>query len=454
MSDSGTIRTLLVEDDRALADVLSTELRAAGKKVVGAETVEEALDQLRQWDYDVALMDVMLPDGSGLEVLRYISSERLPVEAIVLTGHAAVATAIEAMKLGAYDYLTKPVRMEELDLLVQKAAHKSSLRRETDSLRARIQRQDALPGVVTEDPAMKALLATLDRVATSDLPVLVQGESGTGKELVARALHQRSDRAQGPFVAVNCAAVPEQLLESELFGHERGAFTGAVSRKPGLFELAEHGVILLDEIGEIALAVQAKLLRAVESREFFRVGGTRSVRGDARVVSATNKDLQREVQAGRFREDLYYRLNGVTLRLPPLRERMGDIPLLALHFLDRFARGRKSISRRALETLKGYGWPGNVRELEMVIRRAAVLSGGDTIDADELPLDIRDQDWRALLRSGPTLEELEREYIQMALKQNQGHRGRTAKALGIDVKTLYNKLRAEDKGEAEGGAEA
>ena len=454
MGDTVAVRTLLVEDDRALAEVLCSELRAAGKKVVTAATVEEALDQLRQWDYDVAVMDVMLPDGSGLEVLRYISSERLPVEAIVLTGHAAVATAIEAMKLGAYDYLTKPVRMEELDLLVQKAADKASLRRETDSLRARIQRQDTVQGLVTEDPAMRALLETLDRVAQSDLPVLVQGESGTGKELVARALHQRSGRAHSPFVAVNCAAVPEQLIESELFGHERGAFTGAVNRKPGLFELAERGVIFLDEIGEIALAVQAKLLRAVESREFFRVGGTRSVRCDARVVSATNKDLHREVQSARFREDLYYRLNGVTLRLPPLRERTGDIPLLAMHFLDRFAGGRKTITRRALEKLKGYAWPGNVRELEMVIRRAAVLSGGDTIDADELPLDIRDQNWKALLRSGPTLEELERDYIQMVLKQHQGHRGRTAKALGIDVKTLYNKLRAQGQGEAENGAEA
>jgi two-component system response regulator HydG len=280
-------------------------------------------------------------------------------------------------------------------------------------------------------------------VAPSDIPVLIQGESGTGKELIARAVHKTSPRSAFPFVAINCGAVQENLLESELFGHEKGAFTGALVRKPGLFEVADRGVLFLDEIGEIAAPVQVKLLRAIETKEFFRVGATRPVHSDVRVVSASNKDLKAEMQAGRFREDLYYRLNGVTLKLPPLRERREDIPLLAMHFIDRFAPARK-LTPRALEILRGYAWPGNVRELQMVIQRAALLSPEETIDADDLPLDVRDQNWKAAaVRTGLTLADMEREYIATVLRQNDGHRGRTARALGIDPKTLYNKLGPE-----------
>jgi DNA-binding NtrC family response regulator len=438
------VRILVVEDDRALLEILCEELRARGQMAVAADSVASGLEQVRQSEFDVALLDLMLPDGTGMDILRQISEEDLATECIVLTGYATVATAIEAMKLGAYDYVTKPARMEELEVLVLKAAEKSRLRRENDSLRVRLQRQEALPGLITEDAAMKELLATVDRVAPSDLPVLIQGESGTGKELIARAVHHRSPRAGHPFVAINCGAVPENLLESELFGHERGAFTGALSRKPGLFEVAERGVVFLDEIGEVSPAVQVKLLRVIETKEFFRVGGTRAVRADVRIVSATNKNLKAEMQAGRFREDLFYRLNGVTLRLPPLRERRGDVPLLAVHFLERLG-GRKRLSPRALEALKEYSWPGNVRELLMAIQRAAVLCPKDVVDAEDLPLDVTGpQDWKsAAVRSGLTLEEMEREYIATVLAQNDGHRGKTARALGIDPKTLYNKLGPE-----------
>jgi DNA-binding NtrC family response regulator len=434
---------LVVEDDKSLSEVLCDELRARGHMAVAAETVAEGREQLKQSDFEVALVDLMLPDGSGIDILKQIQEDDLAVEAIVLTGYATVSNAIEAMKLGAYDYVTKPARMEEIEVLVQKAAEKSRLRRENVSLKVRLRQQDVTQGIITEDPAMKDLLATLERVAPSDLPVLVQGETGTGKELIARGVHRLSQRADQAFVAINCGAVAETLLESELFGHEKGAFTGAIQRKPGLFEVADRGVLFLDEVGEIAPSVQIKLLRALESKEFFRVGGTRPVRSDVRLVSATNKDLKHATQTGEFREDLYYRLNGVTLRLPPLRERKDDIGLLARYFLDRFG-PEKKLSPRALQTLQQYSWPGNVRELQMIIQRACVLTGSDAIEAEDLPLDVRDQNWKsAAVRTGLTLGEMEKEYIETVLQENDGHRGKTARALGIDPKTLYNKLGPE-----------
>ena len=436
-------RILVVEDDAALMEVVCDQLRSLGHTVDAARTIAGALEELGRAQFDVALLDLMLPDGSGIEILRRIAEEDLPTEAIVLTGYASVDTAIEAMKLGAYDYMTKPARMNELEILVQKASEKSRLRRENVSLKVRLGQQERGFGLITEDAGMKELMATVARVAPSDLPVLIQGESGTGKELIARAIHTASARSRHPFVAINCAAMAESLLESELFGHEKGSFTGAVTRKPGLFEVADKGVLFLDEIGEVSPAVQVKLLRAIETREILRVGSTRPVRVDVRIVTATNKDVKAEMQQGRFREDLYYRLNGVTVRLPPLRERRGDIPLLARHFLDRFG-PRKQLTPPALEALTAYAWPGNVRELQMVIHRAAILALTDAIDAADLPLDVRDQGWKtAGARMAMSLADIEREYIESVLRQNEGHRGKTARALGIDPKTLYNKLGPE-----------
>ncbi|HET7747631.1 MAG TPA: sigma-54 dependent transcriptional regulator [Vicinamibacteria bacterium] len=440
---ASSVRILVVEDDPALSEVLCDELRDRGHMVVPAGSVAAGRDEIRQHEFDVALLDLMLPDGSGLEVLEHIAQEELATQAIVLTGYATVDTAIQAMKLGAYDYITKPARMDELEILVQKAADLALLRRENASLRVRLQRQERTDGIITDDPAMREILGTLERVAPSDLPVLVTGESGTGKELIARAVHRLSRRAAQPFVAINCGAVPENLLESELFGHERGAFTGALSRKPGLFEVADRGVIFLDEIGEVPPSVQVKLLRAIETKEFLRVGATRPVRSDVRIVSATNRDLKSAMQKGEFREDLYFRLNGVTVHLPPLRDRRGDVGILARHFLDRVAPGR-TFTPRALEALKSYSWPGNVRELQMVVQRTAILSARDTIDTEDLPLDVREVGWKsAPVRTGLTLAEMEKEYIETVLRQHDGHRGKTARALGIDPKTLYNKLGPE-----------
>jgi DNA-binding NtrC family response regulator len=440
---SSGIRMLVVEDDKALSEIVCEELRARGHMAVAAETVADGLDQLKQSEFEVALVDLMLPDGSGIDILKRIAEEGLATEAIVLTGYATVDTAIQAMKLGAYDYVTKPARMEELEILVVKAAEKSRLRRENSHLRRRLEGQATGDGIVTEDATMHELLATLERVAPSDLPVLIQGESGTGKELIARAVHRLSARHVHAFVAINCGAVPENLLESELFGHEKGSFSGALSRKPGLFEVADKGVLFLDEVGEISQGMQVKLLRALESKEFFRVGGTRPVRTDVRVVSATNKNVKTEMQDGRFREDLYYRLNGVTIKLPPLRDRKADIPLLARHFLDRFA-AKKKLTARAIESLQNYAWPGNVRELQMVMQRAAILTASDTLDAADLPLDVRDQNWKAAaVKTGLSLADMEKEYIETVLRQHEGHRGKTARALGIDPKTLYNKLGPE-----------
>ena len=440
---SAGIRMLVVEDDKALSEIVCEELRARGHMAVAAESVTEGLEQLKQSEFEVALVDLMLPDGSGIEILKRIAEEGLPTEAIVLTGYATVDTAIQAMKLGAYDYVTKPARMEELEILVAKAAEKSRLRRENAHLRRRLEGQIPGDGIVTDDAAMRDLMATVERVAPSDLPVLIQGESGTGKELIARLVHRMSARNAQPFVAINCGAVPESLLESELFGHEKGSFSGALSRKPGLFEVADKGVLFLDEVGEITPAVQVKLLRAIETKEFFRVGGTRPVRTDVRIVSATNKNVKAEMQEGRFREDLYYRLNGVTVKLPPLRERKADVALLARHFLDRYS-PKKKLTLRAIESLQTYAWPGNGRELQMVIQRAAILTASDTLDAADLPLDVRDTNWKAAaVKTGLSLADMEKEYIETVLRENEGHRGKTARALGIDPKTLYNKLGPE-----------
>jgi DNA-binding NtrC family response regulator len=435
------VSILVLEDDAAFGSVLEEELRARGHAVERTDSVAEACERLREDAYDVALLDLQLPDGSGLDVLREVAAEGLAVEALVLTGHAEVPSALEAMRLGAYDYLSKPPRLEELHVLVAKAAEKARLRRENVALRVRLRRHESAHGFVTDDPAAKQLLAMLARAAPSPLPVLIQGETGTGKELLARALHEQSPRAGFPFVPINCAALPENLIESELFGHERGAFTGAIERKTGLFEVATRGTAFLDEIGELSLPLQSRLLRVLETQEFFRVGGTRPVRVDVRVVSATNRHLRAEVEAGRFREDLYYRLNGVTLRVPPLRERRGDIALLARHFLDRAGSGRL-LDESAVEALHAYDWPGNVRELEMVVGRAALLAPGPTIRGEDLPLEIRPRAAPRVLRTDLSLAEMEREYVLAALQKHRGHRGRTAEALGIDPKTLYNKLRS------------
>ena len=436
------LRVLVVEDEESLSQLLCEVLAQAGFETVPAPTIAAARKELARIEPDVILLDMNLPDGRGLEVLRQVREESLPTEVIVLTGDTSLSTAVGAMKLGAYDYLSKPPRPEELEALASKAGEKARLLRENAVLHRRLEREPAVPGLITDDPGLKSQLAVLLRAASSDLPILVQGESGTGKELIARAVHKSSPRSPFPFVAVNCAAVPENLVESELFGHEKGAFTGASDRKPGLFEVAGSGVVFLDEIGEIATSVQAKLLRALETREFFRVGGTRVIRSQARVVAASNRDLLAEAEAGRFRQDLYFRLAGVVLTVPPLRERPKDVRLLAHHFLTSVG-CRKTISPEALAALDAYSWPGNVRELRMVMERTAILAAGEAI----LPTDLRlggprpraEGPWRIDM----TLAEVEDAHIRAVLEHHKGRRAKAARALGIDPKTLYNKLGPE-----------
>lgn len=434
-------RVLVLDDDEALGEFLSTALGESGYEVSLARSVAVAMTLLDHREFEVALLDMHLPDGTGTDVLRRLIDDGALTETIVLTGSRDIQSAIQVMKLGASDYLVKPIPLSELEIALAQAMERHRLRAENRTLRVRLERHEAHPTIVTEDPAFLQAIASLAQVGPSDLPVLVQGESGTGKELVAKAVHDSSGRKNGPFVAINCAAVPDNLLESELFGYERGAFTGAAARKLGLFEVADRGTLFLDEIGDISAAVQAKLLRVLETKEFFRLGSTRAIRSDVRVVAASNKDLAELMEDGGFREDLYYRINGVTIRLPPLRDRPGDVLPLALHFM-RTHGIKRGLSPKALEALKAYHWPGNVRELQMVIRRAGVLATGELIEPRDLPLQPTKA--KALLGGelpdGLTLAQLEDRYIRHMLALCKGHRARAAARLGISVKTLYNKI--------------
>jgi two-component system response regulator AtoC len=388
----------------------------------------------------VLLLDMKMPRVEGIQVLRALQEYAEAPQVIVMTGFQEVSTAVEAMKLGAYDYLTKPARIEELDVLIRKAAEKGRLIRQNVALRAQLDPGAPEGGIITVNPKMEDVLRVVDRVAPTDSSVLILGESGTGKELVARALHDRSARAAQAFVPIHCGALPREVLESELFGHEKGAFTGAVNAKPGLIELAEGGTLFLDEIGEMEPESQVKLLRVLESHSFFRVGGTRRRTVDMRLLAATNRDLAEAIKANTFRQDLYYRINTITVSLPPLRERREDIRLLAEHFLEQNSvYGRKRLSAAALQCLERYDWPGNVRELQHAIQRAVILSTGDEIPEEDLPADVRGGGTSAA-PAGGSLEDMERQHIIATLRQVGGHRAKAAALLGIDPKTLYRKI--------------
>ena len=380
-----------------------------------------------------------MPHVEGIEVLRELQDFPEAPQVIVMTGFQEVSTAVEAMKLGAYDYLTKPARIEELDILIRKAAEKARLMRQNVVMRAQLD-EPGYQGIITSSPKMEEVLRLVDRVAPTDSSVLVLGESGTGKELVARAIHDRSPRARQAFVPIHCGALAREVLESELFGHEKGAFTGAVATKPGLIELADGGTLFLDEIGEMEPESQVKLLRVLESHAFFRVGGTRRRTVDMRLVAATNRDLAEALKTGGFRQDLFYRINTITITLPPLRDRREDVRRLVEHFLEQNATyGRKRVSDAAMETLEGYRWPGNVRELQHAVQRAVILSPGDVIQPADLPDEIRG-DRAAGASPGGSLEEMERQHIITTLRHVGGHRAKAATVLGIDPKTLYRKI--------------
>ncbi|PYN06843.1 MAG: sigma-54-dependent Fis family transcriptional regulator [Candidatus Rokuibacteriota bacterium] len=438
-----SIRVLVADDESRLRELLVRELGRKGHEVEGVSDGEAALTRLRDAAYDIVILDMKMPRKEGIEVLRELSAFPEHPQVIVMTGFQEVATAVEAMKLGAYDYLTKPTKIEELDVVIRKAAEKGQLLRDNHALRAHAAGAAPFSGILTKSPRMHDVMRVVERVAPTDSAVLVLGESGTGKELVARAIHERSPRAQRPFVPIHCGALPREVLESELFGHEKGAFTGAIAAKPGLIDLADGGTLLLDEIGEMEPDSQVKLLRAIETGMFFRVGSTRSRTVDVRIVASTNRDLAEAMKSGEFRQDLYYRINTITVTLPPLRERPEDIALLAQHFVEaNAAYGAKRLSAAALAALEAYPWPGNVRELLHAIERAVILSRGEEIQPSDLPPEVLGAAAPSPVVgvAGASLETIERQHIVATLRQVSGHRGKAAALLAIDPKTLYRKI--------------
>ena len=452
-------RILIVEDEKAIQLALRGLLRRDGYDVDLADTGEDAVRKLGEVQYDLVLTDLALGRGlSGMDVLRASKDARPETAVVMITAHGNEKVAVEAMKQGAEDYLPKPFDNEELRMVVAHALERTQLVRENRFLLERVERDFSFENLIGQGRAMKQIFETIQKVAETDLSVLVRGESGTGKELVAQALHQRSARRAKPFIAVNCAAISKELVESELFGHEKGAFTGADARRVGKFEAANGGTIFLDEIGDMAPETQAKVLRVLQERSFETVGGNRALTVDVRVVAATHRDLEAEVKAGRFREDLYYRLKVVELTLPPLRERLEDVPLLAQRFLDQVAerlhRPRKPISALALARLATHPWRGNVRELRNAIERAAVLASGPEIEASDFALDgepIVAENGAAVIPGVPfrdakrqTVESFERAYLIKALRDHGGNVSRTAEAIGMVRQSLQQKIRELD----------
>lgn len=441
---------LVIEDDAELR--LSFRfLLEDNYRVYGAESGEEGLRTLQQEDINIVLLDLGLPDMDGMEVLREVRAIDENVNVIVVTAQRDVSTVVEAMKLGAHDYLAKPLDENEVLALLQRTLEHRNLVREVMYLRSEVDRHRDMGNIIGNSPMMLQIYDLVCHVADTNATVLISGESGTGKELIAQAIHRKSPRSNKPFVAVNCAAISESLIESELFGHERGAFTGAVERHMGKFELADTGVLFLDEIGSLRLDMQAKLLRVLQEREFERVGGSKTIRVDVRIVAAANEDLKQMMQEKMFRDDLYYRLNVIAVQMPPLRDRKSDIPLLAEHFLVKynteFNRQIQGISSAAMSSLAHYSWPGNVRELENVIERLVAIGSKGIIGMDDLPLDltsVRDRSVDYILNAGHTLREardkFERQYILKALEKCHWNQTETAKGLGIHRNTLLGKM--------------
>jgi DNA-binding NtrC family response regulator len=441
---NASIRLLIVDDDDQLRQALARRFERGGMTVATAATGKEALQLAAQQRFDVVLLDLQLPDISGIDVLERLHADQPELEVLMLTGHGSIETAIQAMKRGAYDYLAKPFHLPELEVHIQKAFEKVQLARRERQWVDHIRYESPRYQLVGSSPAMKRVVQLIEKVAPTEATVLIRGASGTGKELVARALHFNSPRRDRPLVTINCAALQESLLESELFGHEKGAFTGALQTKAGLVEVADGGTLFIDEVAEMAPGLQAKLLRFLEDGHFRRVGGTQEHRANVRVIAATNKTLEDEQKAGRFREDLYYRLNVVAINLPLLRERREDIPELIEHFLATRPLGpaRRRIQPEALDVLVRYDWPGNVRELANVLERAQILAENQVITLDDLP--------EALVEAAPTphsgtgdpghLREVERRHVLKTLQQEKGNKVQAARALGISRRALYRLL--------------
>ena len=453
---TGQRRRLLVVDDEPIALAnLGRVLSKDGYEVATASSGASALRQLREKAFDVVLTDLKMQKVDGMQVLRRCKEIDPDVEVILVTGYAAIETAIEAMKHGAYHYLAKPFKLDEVRKVVAEAAEKVALKRENRRLRETVEAAQDRVDIVTQDPGMLRVLDTARDVTASDCNVLVAGESGTGKELVARYIHRHSRRAGAIFLAVNCGAFTEELLTSELFGHEKGAFTGAAAQKKGLVELASKGTLFLDEVTEMSPAMQVRLLRVLQERELLRVGGSEPIRVDVRFVAATNRSLREAIDAGEFREDLYYRLNVVTLSLPPLAERRDDVPMLVRFFLEKHSRrmGKRvdAISPDVLRVLAHYPFPGNVRELENIVERGVALAKGEVLELVHLPDDLRRLRLEVFRREDgrlPSLHAQEKAYIEWVLQEVDGNQSRAAAILGIDRVSLWRKLKRYRVGQA------
>ncbi len=439
-------RVLVIDDEKSVRETLAEILADEGYAVTAVEAGEDGLRRLREEAFDLVLLDVWLRDRDGLSILEAAKDALPDVPVVMISGHGNVETAVRAVRLGAYDFLEKPLSLERVILTAQKAIERKDLVAEVASFRGRT---DAEAVLIGESPALRRLRAEIERVAPTDARVLITGENGTGKELVARAIHRTSARAESRLVEVNCAAIPEELIESELFGHVRGSFTGATEDRRGKFEEADGGTLFLDEVGDMSPKTQAKVLRALQEATFTRVGGARAISSDARVFSATNKNLGEEIRRGVFREDLYFRLAVVPITVPPLRDRREDIPLLAAHFLEtgaaRLGRRPKRLSPAALEALSDYRWPGNVRELRNIVERLLILSPTDEVRREDLPVEIRDAELSAPIPEDAPLREarddFERRYLLAALRRHRGNVSRAAETLGVERSNLYRKLK-------------
>jgi DNA-binding NtrC family response regulator len=451
---------LIVEDEAKMRRLLELDLGEEGFTTLSAGDAETGLKLLRENTVDLVVTDLKLPGMNGLDFLQAVKHQNAALPVIVMTAFGTVETAVEAMKAGASDYVLKPFSLAEMRMVIHKELDVHKLREENRSLREALGKRYAHPNVVARSPKMQEVLATLERVAPTNSTVLLGGESGVGKDLIARAIHEKSRRARGPFIKINSSAIPENLLESELFGYEKGAFTGANASKPGKFELADKGTLFLDEIGDVPPAIQVKLLRVLQEREFERLGGTRTIKVDVRLIAATNRDLRAALEEGTFREDLYYRLNVVPIDIAPLRDRKEDIPDLAGLFMERFCGGSgtpaKGIAPETVRILVNYHWPGNVRELQNIIERACALAKGDVIEPADIHLDTRPvragTSENHFLPEGMTLERWEDEMIHEALRRASGNKSQAARLLGLSRNALryrLSKIGIPDEGEKE-----
>jgi len=467
-------RVLVIDDDATVRDVLHSFLKSSGFDVVLAHDGQAGLEMIREERFDVVLTDLVMPGISGMDVLKGIIALKTNTPVIVITAFGTVETAVEAMKMGAFDYITKPFVLDELMIVLKRAVGVSKLQKENAMLKMQLRKKYNFKGLIGDSIQMQRVYEMIEKIADTDSTILISGESGTGKELVAKTIHYNSSRSQGPFVPLNCAAIPKDLLESELFGHEKGAFTGALNTRIGRFELANNGTLFLDEIGELDPSLQVKLLRVLQEREFERVGGTRTIKVDVRILAATNRDLEKAVREGKFREDLFYRLNVIPIHLPPLRKRVEDIPLLIDQFVHEFSKKRKreplKFSPDAMDCLMRYRWPGNVRELENLIERLTILVSGDTVTVSDLPEKFHQPEHstvEATKQSRPAcpypsaehsavdipesgidlnalISNMERDIILAALAKTGGVKSRAASLLGLNRTTLIEKMKKMD----------